>query len=69
MANKIIQGMLAAIIGAIAFIAVKALVDGMDTTGWSTGEITIMTTVLPLGIAIMALVAVFAGLGRISAGG
>jgi hypothetical protein len=66
MTAKIIQGMLAAIIGTVAFIAVKALVSGMSTSGWSSGEITIITTVLPLAVAIMALVAVFAGLQRLS---
>lgn len=68
MSNHIVQGMLAAIIGAVAFIAVRALVDGMDTGTWSSGEVTIMNTVLPLAVAIMALVAVFGGLQRLSGG-
>ena len=67
MVRDIIQGMLAAIVGTVAFIAVRALVSGMDTTGWTSGEITIIVTVLPLAVAIMALVAVFAGLTKIAA--
>lgn len=66
MTQKIIQGMLAAIIGTVAFIAVKALVSGMETSDWEPGEITIITVVLPLAVAIMALVAVFSGLQRLS---
>lgn len=68
MTNKIIQGMLAAIVGTVAFIAVRALVDGMDTSSWASGEVTIMVTVLPLAVAIMALVAVFGGLQKLSGG-
>lgn len=66
MTSKIIQGMLAAIVGTVAFIAVQALVTGMDTSGWSSGSVTIIVTVLPLAVAIMALVGVFAGLQRIA---
>lgn len=66
MTGKIIQGMLAAIVGTVAFIAVQALVTGMDTSGWSSGSVTIIVTVLPLAVAIMALVGVFAGLQKIA---
>ena len=66
MVDKIIQGMLGAIIGAVAFVAVRAMVSGLDTSGWSTAEITMVRTILPLAISIMAVVVVFVGLQKIS---
>ncbi len=66
MISRIIQGMLGAIISVVAFITVRSLVSGLSTDGWSAAEITIMTTLLPLAIAIMAVVVVFIGLQRMS---
>ena len=66
MIGRIIQGMLGAIVSVVAFITVRALVDGLNTSGWSSAEITIMRTLLPLAIAIMAVVVVFVGLQRMS---
>ena len=68
MIDKIIQGMLGAIIGAVAFVAVRAMVGGMDTSGWSSAEITMIRTILPLAVSIMAVVVVFVGLQKITAG-
>ena len=45
--------------GVIAFIATRALVDGMDNSTWSTAEVTMMETVLPLVIAMGTVYAVF----------
>ena len=66
MIDKIIQGMLGAIIGAVAFVAVRAMVAGLDTSGWGAAEITMMLTILPLAISIMAVVVVFVGLTKIT---
>lgn len=66
MVRDIIQGMLAAIVGTVAFIVVRALVSGMDTSGWSTGEVTLIITLLPLAVAVSAVVAVFMGLTKIA---
>ena len=68
MIDKIIQGMLGAIIGAVAFVAVRAMVSGLDTSGWGAAEITMMLTILPLAISIMAVVVVFVGLTKITSG-
>jgi len=54
--------------GVIAFIATRALVDGMDNSSWSTAEVTMMETILPLIIAMGTIFGVFklftAGRGR-----
>ena len=66
MIDKVIQGMLGAIIGAVAFVAVRSMVSGLDTSGWGSAEITMIRTILPLAISIMAVVVVFVGLQKIS---
>jgi len=45
--------------GVIAFIATRALVDGMDNSSWSTAEVTMMETILPLVIAMGTVWGVF----------
>ena len=45
--------------GVIAFIATRALVDGMDNSTWSTAEVTMMETILPLVIAMGTVWGVF----------
>ena len=45
--------------GVIVFIATRALVDGMDNTSWSTAEVTMMETILPLIIAMGTVFGVF----------
>lgn len=66
MIDRIIQGMLGAIIGSVAFVAVRAMITGLDTSGWGAAEITMMLTILPLAIAIMAVVVVFVGLTKMT---
>jgi len=65
MVNQIINGMIAAIVGAVAFIAVKALISGMNNSTWSDAEKTMMEIILPLGIAIMVIAGLFMGLTRV----
>jgi len=65
MVNQIINGMISAIVGAVAFIAVKALVSGMNNSTWSDAEKTLMETILPLAIAIMVVAGLFLGLARV----
>ena len=69
MIGKIMQGMLAAIMGAIAFLIVKELVASMDTSGWSKAEISAMTVILPLVIAFSAVIAVLMGIQSIAGNG
>lgn len=63
--TKVIEGMIGAIVGAVAFVAVRALVSGLDTSGWGAAEIVMMRTVLPLALAIAAVVVVFVGLTKV----
>jgi len=65
MVSQIINGMIAAIVGAVAFIAVKALTGGMNNSTWSDAEKTMMEIILPLGIAIMVIAGLFMGLTRV----
>ena len=46
--------------GVIAFIATRALVDGMSNASWSTAEVTMLETILPLIIAMGTVWSVFA---------
>lgn len=66
MIGKLMQGMLAAIMGAIAFLIVKELVGGMTTTGWTAAEISAMTVILPLVVAFSAVIAVLMGIQSIA---
>ena len=45
--------------GVIAFIATRALVDGMTNASWSTAEVTMLETILPLVIAMGTVWGVF----------
>ena len=76
MVDKVINGMIAAIVGAVAFIAIQALVGGdlygptgtMDyaenATNITAGELMIHD-ILPLAIAIMVVAGLFMGLTRV----
>lgn len=68
MVAKVIQGMIGAIVGAVAFVAVRAMISGLDTSDWSSAEIVLLNTVLPLGVAIMAVIVVFVGLTKVQSG-
>ena len=76
MIDKIINGMIAAIVGAVAFIAIQALVgadfygpsgtDGYadNATNITPGELMIHD-ILPLAIAILVVAGLFMGLTRV----
>ena len=75
MVDKLINGMIAGIVGAVAYVAVKALVSSniYGTTGTSNyntsnttsaGELMIHD-ILPLAIAIMVIAGLFMSLTRI----
>ena len=74
MVDKIINGMIAGIVGAVAFIAVKALVSGdvynpdgnhaYNASNASAGELMIHD-ILPLALAIMVVAGLFMGLTRV----
>ena len=65
MVQQIINAMIGAVIGVVAFICVKALVGGMNNSTWSSAEKTMWETIVPLTIAIIVVVGLFMGLTRI----
>jgi len=78
MIDKVINGMIAGIVGAVAFVAIKSLVSGNiygptgkgayemagNASNSSAGELMIHD-ILPLAIAIMVIAGLFMGLTRI----
>ena len=58
MVNAIIGAMTGAIVGIIAFVVVKNIVAGQDTSGWSGAERAIID-VIPIAIGVLVLVGVF----------
>lgn len=74
MVNQVINGLIASVIGAVAFIAVKAMVGGSiygpngtaayNATTATAGELMIHD-ILPLAIAIMVVAGLFMGLTRV----
>ena len=61
MVNAIIGAMTGAIIGVIAFVVVKQIVAGQDTSGWTGAERAIID-VIPVAIGVLVLVGVFTSL-------
>lgn len=76
MVDQLINGMIAAIVGAVAFVAVQALVGGDfygpsgsdgyadNATNITAGELMIHD-ILPLAIAIMVIAGLFMGLTKV----
>jgi len=60
--DKLLEGGLSAVVGVIAFIIVRELVSGLTTSGWGTSEVTMMFSILPLVVAVAAVIAVLAGM-------
>lgn len=52
--------MMAAIGGVVCFVVIKEIMSGQNTTTWSTLEITLFTTIVPLLAAIGVIFAIFA---------
>ena len=63
--DKLLEGGLAAVIGVIAFIIVRELISGLTTSGWGTSEVTMMFTILPLVVAVAAVVGALAGIRKL----
>lgn len=61
MVNAIIGAMTGAIVGIIAFVVVKNIVAGQDTTGWSGAERAIID-VIPIALGVLVLVGIFTSL-------
>ena len=78
MVDQVINGLIAGVVGAVAFVAVKAMVsadiygpegdlsyDAADTAGNATAGDLMIHDILPLAIAIMVIAGLFMGLTRI----
>ena len=52
--------MMAAIGGVVCFVVIKQIMIGQNTTGWSTLEITLFQTIVPLLSAVGVIFAIFA---------
>jgi len=78
MVNQVINGLIAGVVGAVAFIAVKSLVSGSFygatnnqtyaaavAAGTSTAGDLMIHDILPLAIAIMVIAGLFMGLTRV----
>lgn len=64
MIDAIINALVAALVGVIAFVVIKEIVDAQDTSTWSGAESAIID-IIPIVLAILVIVGMFAGLGRI----
>lgn len=56
------NALLIAVGGAITFVVVRELIDSLDNSSWSTAEVTMWETVVPLVIAVLVVMALFGGL-------
>jgi len=61
MVNAIIGAMTGAIVGVVAFVVVKQIVAGQDTSRWSGAE-SAKIDVIPVAIGVLVLVGVFTSL-------
>jgi hypothetical protein len=52
--------MMAAIGGVVCFVIIKQIMTGQNTVGWSTLEITLFQTIVPLLSAVGVIFAIFA---------
>jgi len=66
--GTIMNALIAALVGVIAFVVVKQIVSAQDTTGWSSAERAIIDAV-PIAIGIMIVVGIFLGLTRLRGAG
>ena len=61
MVNAIIGAMTGAIVGVIAFVVVKNIVAGQDTSGWGGAERAVID-VIPIALGVLVLIGVFTSL-------
>jgi len=64
MVDALINAMIASIIGTVAFVVSKSVIDSQDTSGWSALELAVIPLV-PSAVAIILLVGIFLGLTRL----
>jgi hypothetical protein len=64
MGGAIGEMFMAAIGGVVSFICVREVINGQNTTGWSTLEITLFGTLVPLLVAIGVIFGIFAAMKK-----
>lgn len=67
MVDSIINSLVAGLIGVVAFVVIKEIVDAQDTTTWSDAESAVID-IIPIVLAILVVVGMFMGLTRIRGG-
>ncbi len=64
MVDAVLNSLVAGMVGTVAFVVIKQIVDAQDTSGWSGAERAIID-VIPIALGIMVLVGMFVGLSRL----
>lgn len=64
MTNSILNALVSALIGVIAFVIIKQIVDSQSTTNWTGAEQAIIG-IIPIVLGIMIVVGMFMGLSRV----
>jgi drug/metabolite transporter (DMT)-like permease len=67
MIEAVINALVAGLIGTIAFVVIKEVVDAQDTSTWSAAE-SALVDIIPLVLAILVVVGMFMGLTRMRSG-
>ncbi len=66
MVEAVINALVAGLIGTIAFVVIKEVVNAQDTSSWSAAESAIID-IIPIVLAILVVVGMFMGLTRMRA--
>ncbi len=67
MVDAIINALVAGLVGTIAFVVIREIIDAQDTTSWSGAESAVID-IIPIVLAILVIVGMFMGLTRLRAG-
>lgn len=67
MVDAIINALVAGLVGVIAFVVIREIIDAQDTTTWSSAESAVID-IIPVVLAILVIVGMFMGLTRLRAG-
>ncbi len=64
MVDAVLNALVAGLVGTVAFVVIKQIVDSQDTSNWSGAERAIID-VIPIALGIMVLVGMFMGLAKL----
>ncbi len=67
MVDAIINALVAGLVGTIAFVVIREIIDAQDTSTWSGAESAVID-IIPIVLAILVIVGMFMGLTRLRAG-